>query len=152
MAAASLLALLHAGCARVGIRPPRGRAPLEPVMIVTGYCNCGECCGWHRTWTGRPVVSAGPSRGRRKAVGVTSAGLRARSGTFAADTSRYPYGTIIHVPGFGYGRVEDTGGAITGDALDIWFPSHARAEAWGRRKLVVQVWLPQPGRPLSPGR
>ena len=41
------------------------------------------------------------------------------------------------------GRVEDTGGAIKGDALDLWFPAHARAEAWGRQSLTVHVWLPK---------
>jgi 3D (Asp-Asp-Asp) domain-containing protein len=52
-------------------------------------------------------------------------------------------GTIVYVPGYGYGRVEDTGGAIKGDALDLWFPAHEQAGRWGRRQLAVQVWLPK---------
>ena len=36
-----------------------------------------------------------------------------------------------------------TAEAVKGDALDLWFPSHARAETWGRQSLAVQVWLPK---------
>ena len=134
-----------AGCATAAIRPTRGRfqAPRQVRMNVTGYCNCRECCSWHYNWYGRPTYASGPARGRRKVVGRTASGTRARLGTVAADPARYPMGTIVHVPGYGYGRVEDTGGAITGDALDLWFPSHARAQTWGRRSMTVQVWLPK---------
>ena len=134
-----------AGCATAAIRPTRGRfqAPRQVRMNVTGYCNCRECCSWHYNWYGRPTHASGPARGRRKVVGRTASGTRARLGTVAADPARYPMGTVIHVPGYGYGRVEDTGGAITGDALDLWFPSHARAQTWGRQSLAVQVWLPK---------
>jgi 3D (Asp-Asp-Asp) domain-containing protein len=131
-----------AGCAGSRIRPPSGVAPRVVLMEVTGYCNCGECCSWHRPWLGlgSPVVSAGPNRGAAKQVGITASGARARHGTVAADTSRYPFGTVVYVAGYGYGRVEDRGGAITGDKLDLWFHSHAEAQAWGRRRVYVKVW------------
>jgi 3D (Asp-Asp-Asp) domain-containing protein len=133
------------GCATASIRPVKGKfqAPRQVRMTVTGYCNCQQCCDWRYTWYGRPVYASGPNKGRRKAIGVTASGTRARMGAVAADPSRYPMGTIVHVPGYGYGRVEDTGGAIKGDALDLWFPSHARAQTWGRQNLTVQVWLPR---------
>ncbi len=111
-------------------------------MEVTGYCNCGECCSWHRTWLGQPVFSSGSQQGKPKPIGVTASGMRARTGTIAADIRRYPLGTVMYVPGYGYGRVEDTGSKIVGDRLDLWFSSHRRALDWGRRKLVVKVWLP----------
>ena len=140
-----LAALCAAGCATAAIRPVKGRyqAPRQVRMSVTGYCNCQECCSWHYNWYGRPTHASGPSKGRRKAVGRTASGTRARLGTVAADPARYPIGTIVYVPGYGYGRVEDTGGAIKGDALDLWFPAHARARAWGRQDLTVHVWLPK---------
>ena len=133
------------GCATAAIRPVKSRfqSPRQVRMNVTGYCNCRECCSWHYNWYGRPTYASGPAKGRRKVVGRTASGTRARLGTVAADPARYPMGTIVHVPGYGYGRVEDTGGAITGDALDLWFPSHARAQTWGRRSMTVQVWLPK---------
>ena len=51
-----------------------------------------------------------------------------------------PFGTVVEIPGYGYGRVEDRGGAIKGDRLDLWFPSHEAALQWGRKKLQVRIW------------
>ena len=113
-------------------------------MEVTGYCNCGLCCNWQREWLGmgRTVVKAGPNKGRPKEVGVTASGTRADHGTVAADTSLLPFGSIVYVPGYGYGRVEDRGGAVTGKHLDLWFPSHEEAMEWGRKRMYVHVWKP----------
>ena len=109
-------------------------------MEVTAYCSCGKCCSWRRNWYGRPVHTSGPNKGKKKAIGMTASGRRAGWGTIAADPQYYPFGTVMYVPGYGYARVEDTGGAIKGDHIDIWFPSHVRAHAWGRQKLKVKVW------------
>ena len=113
-------------------------------MEVTGYCNCGLCCSWERGWLGlgAPVISSGLNKGRPKAVGMTASGTRAKHGTIAADTSVLPFGTVVQVPGYGYGRVEDRGGAITGRRLDLWYPTHGEALAWGRKKVYVRVWRP----------
>ena len=81
--------------------------------------------------------------GKAKKVGMTSSGMRTRRGTIAADIKKYPYGTIVEIPGYGYGRVEDIGGAIKGERLDAWFPSHSEALKWGKKALDVKVWLPK---------
>jgi len=132
------------GCLTDHIRPPRGRQPVVMAMEVTGYCNCGLCCNWERGWfgLGAPVISGGLNKGRPKEVGVTSSGTRAGYGTVAADTAVLPFGTIVYVPGYGYGRVEDRGGAITGYRLDLWHPSHEAAQKWGRKRMNVRVWRP----------
>ena len=113
-------------------------------MEVTGYCNCGICCSWERSWLGLgpAVVSSGPNKGRPKRVGFTASGTRAAHGTLAADTAVLPFGSVVQIPGYGYGRVEDRGGAIKGRCLDLWFPSHAEAMQWGRKRMNVRVWLP----------
>jgi 3D (Asp-Asp-Asp) domain-containing protein len=110
-------------------------------MVVTGYCKCGKCCNWRRNWLGRPVIKSGPNKGKRKKVGYTASGVKAKIGTIAADTSRYPFGTVMHVPGYGYGRVEDRGGDIKGDRIDLFFKSHKAAVQWGKKELRVKVWL-----------
>ena len=122
----------------------RIRRPSEPVLgsdkiLVTGYCNCGKCCGWRRSWFGfgPPVYDYGPQKGKPKAVGVTYSGTRAHHGTIAADLSVYPIGTKLVVPGYGEGVVEDVGGAIKGRHIDIWFPSHREARRWGAQRLDV---------------
>lgn len=111
-------------------------------MEVTGYCKCGECCGWKRNWLGRPVYASGPRRGTPKAVGITASGTVARPGTVAADPRVLPFGTIVYVPGYGYGVVEDRGGDIQGHKLDLYFNSHRAALKWGRVRKDVKVWLP----------
>lgn len=112
-------------------------------MEVTAYCPCGECTGWRRNWLFIPIYTSGPLIGRRKRVGMTSSGTMARPGTIAADTRLFPYGTVMYVPGYGYGRVEDTGGDIKGRRLDVFFRRHSQAVAWGRRKAMVTVWRPE---------
>ncbi len=132
---------LLAGCR--GIRPPRRDPDRVAAMEVTGYCPCGKCCGWERNWLFRPVYSYGPNKGQRKIVGQTASGTQARPGTIAADTRLYPFGTIMYVEGYGYGRVEDRGGAIKGQKLDLFFRTHQQALEWGRQQKSVKVWLPQ---------
>ena len=66
--------------------------------------------------------------------------LLPQDGTIAADTHYYPFGTRMYVPGYGWGRVEDRGGAITGrDRIDLYFDSHNDALLWGRQTLRVQI-------------
>lgn len=65
----------------------------------------------------------------------------ARDGTIAADTRYYAFGTRMYVPEYGYGVVEDRGGAIKGaERLDIFFKSHSDAIFWGRRKVDVTIY------------
>jgi len=135
--------LLLAGCGCARIRPPAGVEPVERVLVATGYCKCGKCCGWRRNWWGRPVHSGGPLKGRPKKVGITASGTKARRGTVAADTSRYPFGTVMYVDGYGYGRVEDRGSGIKGDHVDLFFRTHRRAVEWGRQRVKVKIWLPR---------
>ena len=110
-------------------------------LLVTGYCNCGKCCGWRKKWFffGEPVYNYGKMKGAPKKVGVTASGAVAAKGTIAADPAVYPFGTRIGIPGYGLGIVQDVGGSIKGAHIDIWFPSHAEALAWGGRKLKVKV-------------
>ena len=86
------------------VRPPSRDKPKVYTLEVTGYCPCGSCCGWKRNWFFRPVIASGPAKGKPKAVGITASGARARPGTIAADRSLFPFGTIMYVPGYGYGR------------------------------------------------
>jgi 3D (Asp-Asp-Asp) domain-containing protein len=139
----SLTLLVLTGCA--SIRPPRGVTPRTVLMETTGYCACGKCCGWERSWLPpfRPVYSSGPLKGKPKKVGVTASGTKAEKGTLAADTRYYPFGTVMKIPGYGYGKVEDRGGAIKGAArIDLFFETHRQALQWGRRRVRVQTWKP----------
>lgn len=116
--------------------PPRDKS----LVLVTGYCNCEQCCGWKRSWFGfgRPVYTYGPMKGKPKQVGRTARGTTAKKGTVAADPTVFPFGTRLAIPGYGTGVVEDVGGAIKGRHVDVWFPTHEEACRWGRRELAVK--------------
>jgi 3D (Asp-Asp-Asp) domain-containing protein len=69
---------------------------------------------------------------------VTASGTTAGPGTLAA-LGNISFGTRMYVPGYGWGTVEDRGGAIQGSHLDVWFRTVAEARRWGRQTLDVIV-------------
>ena len=134
------LAFLATGCYSL---KTMGMRKEVVVMEVTAYCACKRCCEWKRRWgcfLFPPVFATGPNKGKRKLVGVTADRSKAKKGTIAADTRRYPFGTIMHVPGYGWGEVHDRGRAIKGNHIDLFFKSHGKALQWGRKKIKVKVY------------
>jgi 3D (Asp-Asp-Asp) domain-containing protein len=150
LAIVGFLLIAAGGCVTMQLaeRTPDARRRL----VATGYCKCGICCGWHRNWLLRPVYSGGPLKGKRKHVGITATGTRARPGTIAADPGRYPFGTILYIEGYGYGRVEDTGSDIKGDQIDLYFKTHGDAEDWGRQTVLAKIWYPSGRAPRPPAQ
>jgi peptidoglycan DL-endopeptidase CwlO len=71
--------------------------------------------------------------------GTTATGLPVGWGTVAVDPSVIPLGTRLAIPGYGDGVAADTGSAVTGSTIDLWFPSEQQALAWGRRVIVVTL-------------
>ena len=122
------------------------RNPFERTEFVTleatGYCKCQECCGWKRNLLMQPVYAYGSQKGERKKLGVTASGTKAKPGTIAADTSVFPFGTRMKIPGYGWGTVEDRGGAIQGGKIDLFFKTHKQALEWGRQTVTVEVVRP----------
>ena len=111
----------------------------ESPVLVTGYCNCEQCCGWELNEFGEPVYTYGPMKGTPKVVGRTASGTTAKMGTVAADPRVFPFGTRLEIPGYGTGVVEDVGGSIKGRHIDVWFQTHEEAVRWGRRELPVKA-------------
>ncbi len=48
--------------------------------------------------------------------------------------------------------VLDCGGRIKGSRLDVLFPTHEQARAWGVRKLRITVWEYADGKPAEDPR
>jgi peptidoglycan DL-endopeptidase CwlO len=71
--------------------------------------------------------------------GRTATGLQTGWGVVAVDPSVIPLGTRLTIPGYGDGVAADTGGAIQGNTIDLWFPTTAQALAWGRRTVTVTL-------------
>ncbi len=88
------------------------------VYKITAYCPCAKCCG--------------------KATGRTAMGTHATAGRTVAASAKFAFGTKLNINGHVY-TVEDRGGAINGNKIDIFVNSHAEALAWGVRYLPVSV-------------
>jgi 3D (Asp-Asp-Asp) domain-containing protein len=80
------------------------------------------------------VVATGYSLSGRTATGAPTGW-----GVVAVDPSVIPLGTRLTIPGYGSGVAADTGSAIQGATIDLWFPTVAQARAWGRRTVTIAL-------------
>lgn len=71
--------------------------------------------------------------------GTTATGAPTGWGVVAVDPSVIPLGTRMEIPGYGSGVAADTGGAIQGATIDLWFPTVAQARLWGRRTVTITL-------------
>jgi 3D (Asp-Asp-Asp) domain-containing protein len=71
--------------------------------------------------------------------GHTSTGLPVGPGVVAVDPAVIPLGTRMTIPGYGEAVAADTGSAVQGYTVDLWFPTLADALAWGRRTITITL-------------
>jgi peptidoglycan DL-endopeptidase CwlO len=71
--------------------------------------------------------------------GTTATGMPVGWGVVAVDPSVIPLGTRMTIPGYGEGVAADTGSAVKGAIIDLWFPSCGQAMAWGRRTVTITL-------------
>jgi 3D (Asp-Asp-Asp) domain-containing protein/peptidoglycan hydrolase CwlO-like protein len=72
--------------------------------------------------------------------GSTASGRPVGWGAVAVDPSVIPLGSRLSIPGYGVGVAADTGGAIQGARIDLWFPTIGQARAWGSRVVAITVY------------
>lgn len=77
--------------------------------------------------------------------GITYSGVKVRRdknavSTIAADPKVLPLGSILYIPGYGYAIVADTGSAIKGRKIDLYFATTKQVyKEWGKKTVVVQL-------------
>lgn len=71
--------------------------------------------------------------------GVTATGVPVGWGIVAVDPGVIALGTRMTIPGYGEAVAADTGGAIVGPRIDLWFPTRAEALAWGTRTVTITL-------------
>ena len=94
-----------------------------------------------------PPPSTPPASGKKVTVsstgyclrGTTATGIPVAWGVIATDPSFIPLGTRMFVPGYGEGVAADTGSAVKGAIIDLWFPTCAQAIVWGRRTVTITL-------------
>lgn len=88
------------------------------IYKITAYCSCAKCCG--------------------KTNGITACGTKAKAGRTIAAPRGFKFGTKVSINGKTY-VVEDRGGAIKGNRIDLYVNSHSEALRWGVKYLPVKV-------------
>ena len=93
-------------------------------FTCTGYCACTICCG-------------------ANAEGITASGVKVHydedgETTCAVDPSVIPLDSLLMIDGKYY-RAEDTGSAVKGKIVDLYFESHDAASAYGSQKHEVFI-------------
>lgn len=98
------------------------------VLMATGYTAGVESTG---------KTKEDPS------YGITFSGVEVKRdlySTIAADLSVYPIGTIMYIPDYGYGVVADKGSAITGNKIDLYYPTVEEVyKQWGKKEVEVYI-------------
>ena len=95
-------------------------------MNASAYCSCMSCCG--------------------KTNGITASGAKASSWYTLAAGKGIPIGTIVYIPALsntpngGWFVVQDRGGAISNNRIDIYMNSHGEAINFGRRNLQCYLY------------
>lgn len=87
---------------------------------VSFYCSCSKCCGGYSN-------------------GITASGKYAKANHTIAAPKGYSFGTKIYLEGMGTYTVEDRGGAIYGNRIDVYVNSHAQALKLGRKQIKGYV-------------
>lgn len=89
-------------------------------MVATAYCPCNQC---NYPYGGQPSYI----------------GLPLGQGIVAVDPKVIPLGTRLYVEGYGDAIAADTGNAIVGNRIDLCYPNHQAASAFGIQNIKVYV-------------
>ena len=93
---------------------------------ITADCSCEKCCG---VW----------AENRPNGVVYTASGEKAEAGkTIAVDTSVIPFGTEVKIGDVIY-TAQDTGSAVKGNVIDVYYDSHEEALNHGAKYQKVEV-------------
>ncbi|MHA0856649.1 3D domain-containing protein [Paenibacillus sp. CMAA1364] len=115
----------------VSVSAPNQEQVIRTVKVVaTGYTAGYESTG---------------KKPNHPQYGITYSGVKVQRNknkvsTIAADPKVFPLGSILYIPGYGYGIVADTGSAIKGHKIDLYFATTKQVyKEWGKKDVHVQV-------------
>lgn len=101
-------------------------------FTATAYCSCEKCCGKYAK--NRPTDENGAE------IVYTASGKIAQQGlTIAADWNVLPCGTIVEIDGWGTYEVQDKGGAIKDNKVDVYFEDHDEALEFGVKDVSLRI-------------
>lgn len=101
-------------------------------FMLTAYCGCKECCEQYAI--DRPVDENG-----NEIVYGSIGKVLTQGKSIAVDPNVIPYDTKVVINGSEY-IAHDTGGAIKGNRIDIYFIDHQEANKFGVKYAEVFVY------------
>ncbi|MCT8140449.1 3D domain-containing protein [Anaerobacillus sp. CMMVII] len=119
-------------------------------VVESAPLSLEEAIDWSQ-YPSKKVVATGytagfESTGKRPGhpgYGITFSGVTVKRdlySTIAADTRVFPIGSILFIPGYGYGVVADTGSAIKGNKIDLYYETVQDVfQQWGKKEVEVYI-------------
>ncbi len=93
------------------------------IYIVTAYCPNECCCGDY-------------------ADGITASGHKIIEGDkFCATDPRITFHLKLDIEEYGIVQIEDRGGKIKGNKIDVFFWTHEEALEWGVQEIEIFCWV-----------
>lgn len=100
---------------------------------VTAYCSCVKCCGKYAL--DRPVVNG------KEVVYTANESIATEGITCAVDPDVIPLGSEIYIEGVGVRIAQDTGSAVDGNVIDVYYDSHKEALHSPVNSNSRKVWV-----------
>ena len=114
------------------------------VAVGTKKLAHASCFSWQRRAGKKSyVTSTAYTANCNGCSGTTATGVNLHANpnakVIAVDPRVIPLGTKVYVEGYGYAIAADTGGAIKGNKIDVFFPSKQMLIDWGRKKVKIKI-------------
>jgi len=137
----------HLERARIAALDARARRAEAVATVATVQAEAVKSLASFTSSDGRPQAAPAAGSSVRLTViatayslpGSTASGLPVGPGVVAVDPTVIPLGTRMYVPGYGPAIAADTGTAIKGLRIDLWFATLAQAQAWGARTVTITL-------------
>jgi uncharacterized protein YabE (DUF348 family) len=129
---------------------PVDQIVLQGTMNVLAYSRGGNPVAYTKVLTMKatayePNTSGSMKRAGQENVEYTATGTVAKRSssenysTIAVDPRVIPLGTKVYVEGYGFAIAEDTGGAIKGNKIDVFFNTYSEVYKWGVKNVEVYI-------------
>jgi 3D (Asp-Asp-Asp) domain-containing protein len=131
-------------------RQKRIQTQISSKQTFNGSIRLEEAFDWSK-YPAKTVIATGYTAGVESTgktpdhpqYGITYSGVKVKRdlySTIAADLNVFPVGTILFIPGYGYGVVADTGSAIKGNRIDLYYDTVEDVyKYWGKKTVDVYV-------------
>lgn len=122
------------------------RKTIDSLIVVGGYplvpvSNDGKLLGYSKKFVARATAYWAVRGVGRTFTGSGRRAIRNARGwsTVAVDRHLYPYGTKMFIEGYGFAVAADTGTAIKGNTIDVFFNTRAEACRWAVKHPTVYI-------------